>query len=275
MKHYLVYHSAEKMGHSFREDDGESGEDDFGIVTRKNAAGLPGSVVWLISGEGKPRDYRLEYWFVVAGTERLEEDGEFTTRAFGTEGATIPGGVQMNRLLWFKAFREMQSNFSLGLQPIPEEYVRHLYATARSVGVPTPTDEYRDSPAPSPGQAGPAPRRPAVVERIVRDTAVTAEVKRLHDHRCQICGLRLETPAGPYAEGAHVRPLGSPHDGPDVPSNVLCLCPNHHVLLDAGAFSIRDDLTLAGLDGRLRVVAGHTLDPVQLRYHRRLFGFDG
>ena len=43
MKHYLVYHSAEKMGHSYREDDdGESGgEGGFGIVTKKNPAVSP------------------------------------------------------------------------------------------------------------------------------------------------------------------------------------------------------------------------------------------
>lgn len=276
MKHYLVYHSAEKMGHSFRDgDDGESGgEGGFGIVTKKNVAGLPGCVVWLISGEGQPRDYRLEYWFVVAGTERLDDDGEFSTRAFGTAGSTFPRGVSLNGLPWFKAFRESQSNFSLGLQPIPEDYVRHLYAAARSAGGPTPTDEYRDTPGPAAGHDGPAPRRHAVIERIVRDTAVTAEVKRLHECRCQVCGLRLETPDGPYAEGAHVRPLGSPHDGPDVPANVLCLCPNHHVLFDSGAFTIRDDLTLVGLDGLLRVAAGHAIDPIHLRYHRRLFGHE-
>ena len=82
----------------------------------------------------------------------------------------------------------------------------------------------------------------------------TAEppVKTLHDHQCQVCGVRLEPPAGPYAEGAHVRPLGSPHEGPDTAGNILCLCPNHHVLLDLGAFSITDDLQLTGLEGSLR-----------------------
>jgi hypothetical protein len=40
VKHFIVYHSVEKMGHSFREeDDGESGGDGgFGIVTRKSTA---------------------------------------------------------------------------------------------------------------------------------------------------------------------------------------------------------------------------------------------
>lgn len=116
-----------------------------------------------------------------------------------------------------------------------------------------------------------APRRTGVVSRIVRDTAVTREVKRLYDFRCQVCGVHLDTPPGPYAEGAHVRPLGRPHDGPDVRENVLCLCPNHHVQFDRWAFALADDLTLIGLDGRLRVEAGHRIAPEHVRYHRTLF----
>ena len=51
--------------------------------------------------------------------------------------------------------------------------------------------------------------------------------------------------AASYSEGAHIRPLGKPHDGPDQPDNVLC--PNCHVLFGAGAFAIRPDtLDLVG-----------------------------
>ena len=58
-------------------------------------------------------------------------------------------------------------------------------------------------------------------------------------------------------------------------ANVLCLCPNHHVLLDAGAFSIADDLALIGLDGQLRVAPGHAVEPAHLAYHRRLHAHAG
>jgi hypothetical protein len=125
----------------------------------------------------------------------------------------------------------------------------------------------RKNDTPEPGDTRP-PRQKVVVERVVRNSAVVAKVKRCHDHRCQVCDIRLETPAGPYAEGAHVRPLSSPHNGPDVVGNVLCLCPNHHVLFDAGAFTVRDDLRLIGMSGTLRTVPTHRLDKKQLRYHR-------
>jgi len=111
-------------------------------------------------------------------------------------------------------------------------------------------------------------RRDSVVSRIVRDTAVTREVKRLYDFRCQVCGARVETPTGPYAEAAHVTPLGRPHDGPDDLGNVLCLCPTHHAAFDLYAVAVADDLSLLGLPGRLRVRPDHPLDPAHLRAHR-------
>ncbi|GAA3451741.1 YDG/SRA domain-containing protein [Dactylosporangium matsuzakiense] len=139
------------------------------------------------------------------------------------------------------------------------------------------TIESPDEPAPPPTQdaaeVGPVGRIPTVIQRLVRSTAVANSVKRMHDYRCQVCGIQLETPAGFYAEAAHIRALGRPHLGPDVPSNVLCLCPNHHVLFDAGAIyidvsgSVRDTETHEELS-KLIVTARHTINPAQLEYHR-------
>ena len=85
-------------------------------------------------------------------------------------------------------------------------------------------------------------RREVRVSRIIRDTVQARAIKTLYDHRCQMCGTRLKCPAGPYAEAAHIRPLGTPHNGPDTKDNILCLCPNHHALFDNGAVSVADDL---------------------------------
>ena len=119
----------------------------------------------------------------------------------------------------------------------------------------------------------PAKRIETNVQRIVRDTALGREVKRLHKYCCQVCGIRLECTGGLYAEAAHIRPLGRPHNGPDDLANLLCLCPNHHVLFDNGAFAITDGLDLMGLPGRLAVVRGHNLDAEHLRFHRQLWQF--
>lgn len=109
------------------------------------------------------------------------------------------------------------------------------------------------------------------VSRIIRDTAQARKIKALHDYRCQMCGIRLECPAGPYAEAAHIRPLGAPHDGPDTADNILCLCPNHHVLFDYGAVSVADDLSLIGESGDLTIHGDHHINKEYLAYHREHF----
>jgi putative restriction endonuclease len=114
------------------------------------------------------------------------------------------------------------------------------------------------------------------VQRLVRSTAVVQAVKVAHDYTCQICRTQLRTFVGPYAEGAHIRPLGEPHSGPDVQSNVLCLCPDCHVQFDYGAFVVHDDLRVYNLIAEipmepLRTVRQHTIDRAQLAYHRGLF----
>ncbi|MER5646812.1 HNH endonuclease [Streptosporangium sp. NPDC002524] len=121
----------------------------------------------------------------------------------------------------------------------------------------------------------PASRREAVVERVIRDSLLADQIKRAHDFHCQICGDRLALHRGFYAEGAHIRPLGKPHNGPDEPGNLLCLCPNHHVLLDRGMIAIQADLTttdtVSGASlGRLRVTENHEISQDHLDYHRQV-----
>ncbi|MFE9607057.1 YDG/SRA domain-containing protein [Streptomyces sp. NPDC006012] len=115
------------------------------------------------------------------------------------------------------------------------------------------------------------------VQRLVRDSGVIRNVKRLYGGVCQICDLRILGPDGkPYSEGAHIRPLGAPHKGPDVEPNVLCLCPNCHVRLDIGAIVIDEDWSIivrAGALGRdilpkLKRHRKHKVHPDYIRYHR-------
>lgn len=86
----------------------------------------------------------------------------------------------------------------------------------------------------------------------------------------------MPTPVGPYAEGAHIQPLGRPHDGPDVARNILCLCPNDHVRFDRGAITIAQDGRIVGMDGshegQLLTAGGHVVDLTFLAYHRDMFG---
>lgn len=111
-------------------------------------------------------------------------------------------------------------------------------------------------------------RKETTILRIVRDSKLTREVKELYTYHCQICEIRIEGSAGPYAEAAHIRPLGRPHNGPDHIENLLCLCPNHHVLLDYGGVSIADDFRVLGEPYRLQVHPRHPLNPEHFSYHR-------
>lgn len=106
----------------------------------------------------------------------------------------------------------------------------------------------------------PPSRVVATTYRILRDTAEARQLKADHDYRCQICGTTIALPVGTrYAEAHHVRPLGSPHNGPDVRENMVVLCPNHHAMCDYGVIRLSADT--------LRRIASHVVDPAFIAYH--------
>jgi putative restriction endonuclease len=119
--------------------------------------------------------------------------------------------------------------------------------------------------------SGPAPMEEVTLLRRVRDSKVTRAVKAAHSDTCQICGTVVMSPKGTHAEGCHIKPISK--QGPDIESNVLCLCPNCHVRFDNGALLIEDDLSVHDLRlkkdiGLLTTVPGHTVSPEMLAWHR-------
>lgn len=117
-------------------------------------------------------------------------------------------------------------------------------------------------------------RRTGVADRIVRAAGLARAVKELHDYTCQVCDIRLAIDGRGYAEGAHIRPLGRPHDGTDTPDNLLCLCPNCHVLFDNGAIVVEDDFHIKSTHttrATLRTIEGHEVNAASLAYHRCMF----
>lgn len=105
------------------------------------------------------------------------------------------------------------------------------------------------------------------IQRIIRDTAISRRVKKMYNFKCQVCNSTIETSSGLYAEAAHIKPLGVPHNGPDSIENLLCLCPNHHVMFDFGGFSILEDFSLIGIDGNLTINTNHNLNSDFIKYH--------
>jgi predicted restriction endonuclease len=83
------------------------------------------------------------------------------------------------------------------------------------------------------------------VNRIVRRVSLAESLKLVYDDRCQICGTRLEVSSSVfYCEVHHIKPPGIPHNGNDEEFNMLCVCPNHHILLDRAALPIDEQKLL-------------------------------
>jgi 5-methylcytosine-specific restriction protein A len=96
--------------------------------------------------------------------------------------------------------------------------------------------------------------------RIIRDTQVSRWVKAVHNFTCQICGKTLILPNGKrYSEAHHIQPLRAPHNGPDIIENIICVCPNDHVLLDYGAVALEAK--------NLFSINGHQIDEKFVNYH--------
>ena len=128
-------------------------------------------------------------------------------------------------------------------------------------------------------ESGTPERRSTMVDRVVRSTMLADRVKMAHDDACQVCGLRLKTASGHYSEAAHIRGLGRPHNGPDAPDNVLCLCPNHHKQFDSLSIYVDSAHKIWSIPdhdpvGTLHTVSGHAINDAHLRYHRALCGLD-
>ncbi|MBS1102108.1 HNH endonuclease [Gluconobacter sp. Dm-62] len=98
--------------------------------------------------------------------------------------------------------------------------------------------------------------------RILRETLLARRVKELHKYACQICGETIELVDGRrYAEAHHIQPLGSPHNGPDELGNIICVCPNHHAMLDYFSISLKYNEIITHAD--------HEINDEYISYHNK------
>ncbi|MEU9703148.1 HNH endonuclease [Streptomyces sp. NPDC047981] len=127
------------------------------------------------------------------------------------------------------------------------------------------------------GSSGPVKRSAIKGTRPQRNPELIRQVKKWHRDTCQVCSEPLEDLVGHYSEAAHIQGIGSPHEGPDQLSNMLCLCPNHHKQFDRLVIYIdpewnvrrtRDDELLYAL----RFHPRHRIEPEHVEYHRVLCG---
>ncbi|OLS19709.1 MAG: hypothetical protein HeimC2_40150 [Candidatus Heimdallarchaeota archaeon LC_2] len=119
-------------------------------------------------------------------------------------------------------------------------------------------------------------KKQVTLTRINRDTKLIRKLKKSYDDYCQVCNNRLEADLVIYSEGAHIKPLGTPHNGSDLESNILILCPNHHKELDIGALTIDpyDGITVLHYDlnntyHKSKINNNHQIDELNLIYHKK------
>ncbi|MGN9844238.1 caspase, EACC1-associated type [Nonomuraea sp. H19] len=122
-----------------------------------------------------------------------------------------------------------------------------------------------------------APNRWSQVSRgVFQDRRLSERIKKLYNNECQVCGLAIETIGGMrYSETFHFRSLSLPHKGPDIAENMVCLCPNHHLLFELGAIIVDDGLRVIDrITGEpiadLNIHSRHRIGLQYVRYHRRL-----
>lgn len=171
----------------------------------------------------------------------------------GSDRYLMPGkgyfelfGKRPDDFAWWRA--EVDRSIAYDWQP--------FLASSTPPMLPPKTQEANDLPEP------PSDRIATTIYRVLRDTELARRVKVMHCYECQICGHTIQMSDGSrYAEAHHIQPLGSPHNGPDITDNILCLCPNHHAELDYGIAAI----SLSALHH----FPGHVIDPKFVEYHNR------
>lgn len=88
-------------------------------------------------------------------------------------------------------------------------------------------------------------KRKQYITQINRKQNIVSQLKKLYDNTCQVCKEKLDIGNDEYySEVHHIQPLGK-HNGPDIPENMIVLCPNHHKMFDNGAITV--DLKLQKL----------------------------
>ena len=77
------------------------------------------------------------------------------------------------------------------------------------------------------------------INQINRNKRIVNILKLHYDYKCQICNTHLDLHSQEkYIEVHHLKPLGAPHNGPDIIENMIVVCPNCHVLLDYKSIQI-------------------------------------
>jgi len=126
-------------------------------------------------------------------------------------------------------------------------------------------------------------RKTKAYEAQIRDAKLALRIKQLYNFKCMFCGEKLQVGISPdsfYIEGAHIKGVGKPHNGPDSADNLLALCPNHHKQFDRGVLYLErisvSELKIVSLvpshslhQQSVQLVQNHSISDEFLEWHRK------
>ena len=116
MSNYIVYHNPDKMPFP-------ASESTLAVLTNKAVSqSVCGSTIWLITGEGRPRQFHLVLNFVANVVESGKDEG-FHTRVRGERGHKFDPMIRIDDQPWFGEFKRRQGNFSFGFSSINDDRV--------------------------------------------------------------------------------------------------------------------------------------------------------
>jgi hypothetical protein len=116
MSHYIVYHNPDKMPFP-------ASESALTVLTNKTVSqNVCGSTIWLITGEGRPRQFYLVLNFIADVVESGEDEG-FRTRVRGEHGHKFDPMVRIDDQAWFGQLKRRQGNFAFGFNSINDDRV--------------------------------------------------------------------------------------------------------------------------------------------------------
>lgn len=105
MKHYLIYHNAEKMGYPL-----DSVNELTAFTNRELTSDIIGNKLWLITGEGNPKEYFLKIYFII-GDIKSGKQKNFKTKLIGNNGKFFNPMIRIDNNSWFEEFRKQMANF--------------------------------------------------------------------------------------------------------------------------------------------------------------------
>ena len=106
MRHFVAYHSEDRMGYPAEECE------PFSLYTKKKLSDLKGDTVWVIAGDKhSPKRYFLSSKFQISSVTKVP-DSDFEFELKGTMGTVFKPMPRLDQLPWF---RQKMANFSIGL----------------------------------------------------------------------------------------------------------------------------------------------------------------